>query len=59
MIPSTAAPPHMSYFISSILADGLIEIPPASKVSPLPTIATVGAFGSPQSYSRRMKRGGS
>ena len=33
----TAAPPDMSTFISAILADGLIEMPPVSKVTALPT----------------------
>src|SRR5690625_2826581 len=41
-VPSTLAAPHMSYFISSILLAGLIEIPPESKVNPLPT-STMGA----------------
>ena len=40
--PSTLAAPPMSYFISSISAAGLIEIPPVSKVMPLPT-STTGA----------------
>ena len=35
--PITAAPPHMSNFIWSMSAAGLSEIPPASKVRPLPT----------------------
>src|SRR5579863_3090969 len=35
--PSTAAPPHMSYFIFSMPSAGLIEMPPLSKVTPLPT----------------------
>ena len=35
----TAAPPDMSNFISCIFADGLIEIPPVSKVTALPTKA--------------------
>jgi hypothetical protein len=34
---STAAPPDMSNFISCIFEDGLIEIPPVSKVTALPT----------------------
>ena len=34
---STAAPPDMSNFISLILPLGLIEIPPVSKVTALPT----------------------
>ena len=33
----TAAAPDMSIFISCIPADGLIEMPPESKVTPLPT----------------------
>ncbi len=41
MVASTAAPPHMSNFMSSIFGAGLMQIPPASKVSPLPTMATV------------------
>ena len=35
--PITLAEPHMSYFISSILPAGFNEMPPASKVKPLPT----------------------
>ena len=34
---STAAPPDMSIFISCIDCDGLIEIPPLSNVTALPT----------------------
>jgi hypothetical protein len=33
----TAAPPDMSNFISCIFPAGLIEIPPVSKVTALPT----------------------
>ena len=33
----TAAPPDMSSFILSMLSAGLIEMPPVSKVMPLPT----------------------
>ncbi len=33
----TAAPPDMSNFISCIFAEGLIEIPPVSNVTALPT----------------------
>ena len=40
--PSTVAAPPMSYFISSMPAPGLSEIPPVSKVTPLPTRA-IGA----------------
>ena len=43
MVPSTLAAPHMSNFISSISAAGLIEMPPVSNVTPLPTSATGGS----------------
>ena len=39
----TAAPPDMSNFISCILAAGLIEIPPVSNVTALPTKAEMRA----------------
>jgi len=39
-VPSTDAAPHMSNFISSMPAAGLIEMPPVSKMMPLPTSAT-------------------
>ena len=35
--PSTVAAPDMSYFISSMSGAGFNEIPPVSKVMPLPT----------------------
>ncbi len=38
----TAAPPDMSIFISCMAAEGLIEIPPESKVTALPTSASSG-----------------
>jgi len=57
--PSTLAAPHMSNFISSISAEGLIEIPPVSKVMPLPTSATGGAPRLPPWYSATMSFGGS
>ena len=38
--PITPAPPDMSYFISCMFSAGLIEMPPESKVSPLPTSAS-------------------
>ncbi|MNZ31766.1 hypothetical protein D3C78_490750 [compost metagenome] len=38
-VPSTLAAPHMSYFISSMPAAGLMLMPPVSKVMPLPTRA--------------------
>ena len=37
----TAAAPPMSDFMSSMPAAGLIEMPPESKVMPLPTRATL------------------
>src|SRR3546814_11047086 len=39
-VPITAPAPPISHFISSMPADGLIEIPPVSKQTPLPTKAT-------------------
>ena len=42
--PMTLAAPHMSYFISSIASPGLSEMPPLSKVMPLPTSTTGAAF---------------
>ncbi len=47
--PYTVAAPHMSYFISSMPSAGLIEMPPESKVSPLPTstIGLASGFGLP------------
>ncbi len=58
-VPSTLAAPHMSNFISSMPGPGLSEIPPVSKVMPLPT-STVGAtvFAAP-AYCKTMKRNGS
>ena len=38
---STAAAPAMSDFMASMPAAGLIEMPPESKVMPLPTSATL------------------
>ncbi|CFN66276.1 Uncharacterised protein [Bordetella pertussis] len=61
-VPSTLAAPHMSYFISSIVAAGLSEMPPASKVMPLPTRTTGPALsflaGLP-AWRSTMKRSGS
>ena len=37
MAPIMAAPPAMSYFIFSMPSAGLMEIPPLSNVTPLPT----------------------
>ncbi len=42
----TAAPPDMSNFISDIFSAGLIEIPPLSKVTALPTSAISGPVAS-------------
>ncbi|MND06671.1 hypothetical protein D3C83_281770 [compost metagenome] len=39
---STAAAPDMSIFISCMPEEGLIEMPPVSKVTPLPTSPRVG-----------------
>ena len=39
--PNTLAAPHMSNFISSMLAPGFSEMPPVSNVTPLPT-STMG-----------------
>ena len=40
IVPSTLPAPDMSYFISSISAAGLSEMPPVSNVMPLPTSTT-------------------
>ena len=42
MASITAAPPDMSNFISCIFPAGLIEIPPVSKVTALPTSRGAG-----------------
>ncbi len=42
--PIIAAEPAMSYFILSMLSAGLMEIPPVSKVMPLPTRPMMGAL---------------
>ena len=55
-VPSTAAAPDMSYFMSSMLCDGLIEMPPESKVTPFPSRASGGASPAPV-YWRAMNRG--
>ena len=49
--PNTTPDPHISYFISSIFEDGLIEIPPLSNVSPLPTNILGFCFFAPPMYS--------
>ena len=43
---STAAPPPMSSFISSIPPEGLIEMPPVSKVTAFPTRPSTSPCGS-------------
>ena len=43
--PMTAAPPAMSSFIRSMPSAGLIEMPPVSKVMPLPTRPSTGPTG--------------
>jgi len=43
----TLAAPHMSYFISSISAPGFSEMPPVSKVMPLPTSTMGLSFARP------------
>ena len=45
MAPIMAAPPAMSYFIISMLSAGLMEMPPVSKVMPLPTRPRTGPSG--------------
>ena len=56
-VPATTAAPDISAFISPILLAGLIEIPPASNVTPFPTNEKVLDFLEPL-YSRIMNRGG-
>ncbi len=45
MAPIIAAPPAMSYFIFSMPSAGLMEMPPVSKVIPLPTRPSTGFCG--------------
>ena len=57
---ATAAPPAMSSFIRSMPSAGLIEMPPLSKVTPLPTSPSTGVAGAPGgSYRKTIRRGGS
>ena len=56
--PSMEPAPHMSYFISSISADGLSEMPPVSNVTPLPTNTTGAAPFLPPLCSSTMNFGG-
>ena len=45
MAPIMAAAPAMSYFILSMPSAGLMEMPPVSKVMPLPTSPSDGSAG--------------
>ena len=45
--PSTAAAPAMSHFMSTICSLVFSDSPPLSKVTPLPTSASVGPPGLP------------
>ncbi len=56
--PKTLAAPHISNFISSIAGEGLMDIPPESKVMPLPTSTTGLAPCLPPLYSMIMNLGG-
>ena len=58
-VPITLAAPPMSNFISSISADGLIEMPPLSKVMPLPTSTTGAASFAAPRYCATMNLGAS
>ena len=58
MTPRTTPEPHMSYFISSILDAGLMDIPPLSNVSPFPTNTFGFCFLGPPMYSIMMNFGG-
>ena len=51
--PRTLAAPPMSFFISSMPADGLMSRPPVSKVTPLPTRVILGSPARPQVRSSR------
>ena len=55
--PSTSAAPVISSFISPMLSSGLMEMPPLSKVTPLPTKAVYGASPAPL-YCSAIMRGG-
>ncbi len=56
---STAAPPDMSNFMSSMPEAGLMEMPPASKVRPLPTRTSGGSPSVPPRCSRTIRRASS
>ena len=55
--PVTAAAPPMSPFMSSMPAAGLIEMPPVSKVTPLPTKATGLSLALPPFHCMTTRRG--
>ena len=45
MTPSIVAPPAMSVFCSCMFSLGLMEMPPVSNVTPLPTRPITGVWG--------------
>ena len=59
MVPNTLAAPHISYFISSIFAAGFKEMPPVSKVTPLPTNTIGFSFLLKPQYSSVISLAGS
>src|SRR5207237_1966795 len=60
MAPIMAAPPAMSYFIFSMPSEGLMEMPPLSKVIPLPINPITGLAGAPGGeYRITINAGGS
>ncbi len=56
--PVTAAAPAMSPFMSSMPPAGLIEMPPVSKTTPLPTKATGWSLARPPFQRMTTRRGG-
>ena len=52
MVAMTAPPPVMSRFMLAIASPGLMEMPPVSKVMPLPTSTTGGVRRSPRPLGR-------
>ena len=56
--PVTAAAPPMSPFMSSMPAAGLIELPPVSNTTPLPTKATGLSLALPPFHCMTTRRGG-
>jgi len=57
IVPKTLAAPHMSNFMWSMSCAGLSEMPPVSKVIPLPTSTTGRCLRGLPRYSNTMKRG--